>query len=117
MQRLLALALGLFAICTPSAAAERPSADSTRQIAEEAFIYGFPLVMNYAVFYEYFFDKASPQYKTSPSVKAVEIVRAVGAAGVVRVRARCHAELVRVVAAHILHGDAVLTTPGARSCP
>ena len=54
MQRLLALALGVFAIWTgsPAAAAERPSADQTRQIAEEAFIYGLPLVMNYAVFYE-----------------------------------------------------------------
>jgi hypothetical protein len=33
------------------------------QIAEEAFIYGFPMVMNYAVFYEYFVDKSSPAYK------------------------------------------------------
>jgi hypothetical protein len=34
------------------------------QIAEEAFIYGFPMVMNYGVFYEYFIDKSSPAYKT-----------------------------------------------------
>jgi len=33
------------------------------EIAEEAFIYGFPMVMNYAVFYQYFVDKTSPQYK------------------------------------------------------
>lgn len=33
------------------------------RIAEEAFIYGFPMVMNYAVFYEYFVDKSSSQYK------------------------------------------------------
>jgi hypothetical protein len=33
------------------------------KIAEEAFIYGFPMVMNYAVFYEYFIDKSSPAYK------------------------------------------------------
>ena len=32
-------------------------------IAEEAFIYGFPMVMNYGVGFEYFIDKASPQYK------------------------------------------------------
>ena len=32
-------------------------------IAEEAFIYGFPMVMNYAVFHEYFIDKSSSQYK------------------------------------------------------
>src|SRR5262245_35296390 len=36
----------------------------TQAIAEEAFIYGFPMVMNYAVFYEYFIDASSPQYKT-----------------------------------------------------
>jgi hypothetical protein len=39
----------------------------TKQIAEEAFIYGFPMVMNYAVFYEYFVDKASPAYKAPPN--------------------------------------------------
>jgi hypothetical protein len=33
------------------------------KIAEEAFIYGFPMVMNYAVFYNYFVDKSSPGYK------------------------------------------------------
>ena len=31
--------------------------------AEQAFIYGFPMVMNYAVFYDYFVDKSSPGYK------------------------------------------------------
>src|SRR5262249_9450243 len=39
----------------------------TQQLAEEAFIYGFPMVMNYAVFYEYFVDKASPEYKEPPN--------------------------------------------------
>ena len=29
------------------------------KIAEDAFIYGFPMVMNYAVFHEYFVDKSS----------------------------------------------------------
>jgi hypothetical protein len=33
------------------------------KIAEEAFIYGFPMVMNYAVFYKYFIDKSDPSYK------------------------------------------------------
>src|SRR5262245_14999678 len=32
-------------------------------IAREAFVYGFPMVMNYAVMYQYFVDKASPEYK------------------------------------------------------
>ena len=45
-------------------AAEVPPAQMAA-IAEEAFIYGFPMVMNYGVMYEYFIDKASSQYKTS----------------------------------------------------
>jgi hypothetical protein len=35
----------------------------TKVIAEEAFIYGLPIVMNYAVMYEYCVDKNSGQYK------------------------------------------------------
>jgi hypothetical protein len=34
-----------------------------KAIAEEAFIYGFPMVMNYGVVYESFIDQASSQYK------------------------------------------------------
>jgi hypothetical protein len=47
----------------PSLAQENPGKGETAQIAEEAFIYGFPMVMNYAVFYDYFIDKSSPAYK------------------------------------------------------
>ena len=36
-----------------------------KTIAEEAFIYGFPMVMNYGTMYEYFIDKAGAQYKCS----------------------------------------------------
>ena len=35
----------------------------TKTIAEEGFIYGLPIVMNYAVMYEYAVDKNSGQYK------------------------------------------------------
>src|SRR5438874_2956620 len=35
----------------------------TKAIAEEGFIYGLPIVMNYAVMYEYSVDKNSGQYK------------------------------------------------------
>src|SRR6478672_1205065 len=35
----------------------------TKAIAEEGFIYGLPIVMNYAVMYEYAVDKGNPQYK------------------------------------------------------
>ena len=40
-----------------------PSIAETKTIAEEGFIYGLPLVMNYAVMYEYAADPNSGQYK------------------------------------------------------
>jgi len=42
---------------------DRPSPAETRAIAEEGFIYGLPIVMNYAVMYEYAVDRNSDQYK------------------------------------------------------
>lgn len=43
--------------------AEWPSPAETRDIAEEGFIYGLPLVMIYAVMQEFAVDKKSGQYK------------------------------------------------------
>ncbi len=40
-----------------------PSIEETKAIAEEGFIYGLPLVMNYAVMFEYAVDKNSGQFK------------------------------------------------------
>src|SRR5256714_2105929 len=40
-----------------------PSIAEVKAIAEEGFIYGLPIVMNYAVMYEYAVDKNSGQYK------------------------------------------------------
>jgi hypothetical protein len=40
-----------------------PSIAEVKAIAEEGFVYGLPLVMNYAVVYEYFIDSTSPNYK------------------------------------------------------
>ncbi len=40
-----------------------PGIDETKAIAEEAFIYGLPIVMNYAVMNEFTVDKNSDQYK------------------------------------------------------
>jgi hypothetical protein len=48
---------------TPSFAQDNPGKSETAQIAEEAFIYGFPMVMNYAVVYDYFIDKSATAYK------------------------------------------------------
>jgi hypothetical protein len=40
-----------------------PSIAETKAIAEKGFIYGLPIVMNYAVMYEYAVDTKSRQYK------------------------------------------------------
>src|SRR5437773_3526314 len=56
-----ALAAGL--ALTSSRAADLTPAE-TKAIAEEGFIYGLPIVMNYAVMYEYAVDKNSGQFKT-----------------------------------------------------
>ncbi|MEQ8790822.1 MAG: DUF1254 domain-containing protein [Pirellulaceae bacterium] len=50
------------AVDKPAGAASL-SLEETRAIAEEGFIYGLPIVMNYAVMYEYSVDKDSGQYK------------------------------------------------------
>lgn len=41
----------------------RPSIAETKAIAEAGFIFGLPIVMNYAVMYEYAVDRTSGQYK------------------------------------------------------
>jgi len=40
-----------------------PGIAETRAIAEEGFIYGLPIVMNYAVMYDFIVDKNSGQWK------------------------------------------------------
>src|SRR5450755_3650398 len=45
------------------AKAEWPDIREAKAIAEAGFIYGLPIVMNYAVMYEYSVDKNSGQYK------------------------------------------------------
>ena len=41
----------------------RPGIIETKAIAEEGFIYGLPIVMNYAVMYDYIVDRNSGQWK------------------------------------------------------
>ena len=59
---LLAAALTAGLALTSARAADLTPAE-TKAIAEEGFIYGLPIVMNYAVMYEYSVDKNSGQYK------------------------------------------------------
>jgi hypothetical protein len=51
----------VLALATARAADVTPA--ETKAIAEEGFIYGLPIVMNYGVMYEYAVDKNSGQYK------------------------------------------------------
>src|SRR4029453_7982558 len=51
----------MLALATARAADVTPT--ETKAIAEEAFIYGLPIVMNYAVMHEYAVDKGGPQFK------------------------------------------------------
>src|SRR5262245_55389027 len=50
-------------VAVPFEARAKAVKGQTAQIAEEAFIYGFPIVMNNIVFYQSFIDKTAPQYK------------------------------------------------------
>jgi hypothetical protein len=58
---ILAALAALLSLATARAADVTPA--ETKMIAEEGFIYGLPIVMNYAVMYEYSVDKNSGQYK------------------------------------------------------
>ena len=40
-----------------------PGVEEIKTIAEEGFIYGLPLVMNYAVMHDFFIDASSPEFK------------------------------------------------------
>src|ERR1700730_4568235 len=57
------LAGALLVLSGQLARAQWPNVFEAKAIAEEGFIYGLPLVMNYAVMYEYAVDKNSGQYK------------------------------------------------------
>ena len=48
---------------TPGPAQGQFAKGDVQKIAEEAIIYGFPMVMSYGVYYESFVDKKSSQYK------------------------------------------------------
>jgi hypothetical protein len=61
VQNLLAAFVSALALTAVRAADVTPA--ETKAIAEEGFIYGLPIVMNYAVMYEYALDKGGPQFK------------------------------------------------------
>jgi hypothetical protein len=62
------VAMGTVLIVTPRAGLSQmekswPSVRESKAIAEQGFIYGLPLVMNYAVMYQYVIDRGSGQWK------------------------------------------------------
>ena len=59
---ILAAALVAMLASTAARAADVTPAE-TKALVEEAFIYGLPIVMNYAVMYEYAVDRSSGQFK------------------------------------------------------
>jgi hypothetical protein len=59
---ILAAELAAVVALTSARAADMTPAE-TKAFAEEAFIYGLPIVMNYAVMYEYAIDKSNPEFK------------------------------------------------------
>src|SRR5215475_314003 len=62
----LAIAIALASIDGCSSKKEtirRPGFTETKFVAEEGLIYGLPIVMNYAVVYDYFIDRNSGQWK------------------------------------------------------
>ncbi len=61
---ILGLTIALFVPSGQFASAQVwPDIREAKAIAEEAFIYGLPIVMNYAVMYEYAVDRSSGQFK------------------------------------------------------
>jgi hypothetical protein len=59
----LAVAAVLVALSTPANAQDWPDIREARAIAEEGYIYGLPIVMNYAIMYDYAVDRNSGQFK------------------------------------------------------
>jgi hypothetical protein len=57
------LGAGLVACKKPEGDTDKAGAVDTAKLAENAFVYGFPLVMNYGVLYESFVDSTSSQYR------------------------------------------------------
>src|SRR5687767_7687560 len=58
----LAVAGGLASVSTSVQAQELTAAEA-REIAKEAYVYGFPIVDNYRIQYAYFVDTKNPEYK------------------------------------------------------
>jgi hypothetical protein len=63
MQKVLMALASLMIISSSFASEQKLTAQEAKQIAKEAYIYGFPLVLNYKTMNSYAIDKKSPEYK------------------------------------------------------
>ncbi|MFX0542446.1 DUF1254 domain-containing protein [Roseovarius sp. S4756] len=59
----LAAAVAAAALLAPVAHAQDVTPEEAREIAKEAYTYGYPLVDNYRVNYSFFVDESSPEFK------------------------------------------------------
>lgn len=57
---------------TPAAITDELTADEARKIAREAYVYGFPLVVNYKTLYAYTLNNKSKEYKGEFNTKSCE---------------------------------------------
>jgi hypothetical protein len=60
---LLAVAAVFMTLSAPANAQDWPDIREAKAIAEEGYIYGLPIVMNYAIMYDYAVDRNSGQFK------------------------------------------------------
>ncbi len=66
MKRSLVTALAFSVLTLPASASEAQAAvtaEEAESIAREAYVYGFPMVMNYKTIWNYALDKNNPDYK------------------------------------------------------
>ena len=56
-------AIGLALLQGCSKGQDSPDQQETREIAKQAYLYGFPMVMNYKTLYQYAIDTDDPEYK------------------------------------------------------
>jgi hypothetical protein len=65
-------ALCLFMLQSCDSKKEQISPDEAKQIAKEAYVYGFPLVVNYKTMYNYTLNEKSHEYKAAFNEKSCE---------------------------------------------
>ena len=58
-----AVILAVIAGCGVAPPADSVTSEEAQAIAKEAYIYGFPMVMNYKTLYNYVIDTSNPEYK------------------------------------------------------